>query len=221
MNSTPTLGDPVEMRKPGEGLPPPAEMAKSDKAEVKPREPYVTPPAGQAEVAAIQRDLKQMLVALGERNVPKAEIELDLATINAYSSDTIADVATGKKMIEASQRFWDAVRDGTTKVAQNDALTVDGESYTVTKIEETKIGFRTPTGNREFLIDKLPSPVARALAEKSLSAGDAQAWLTMAVFLSVDSKGNAEAGQKLFDEAKAAGAADAEAIQKLIAKLRS
>ena len=54
MNSTPTLGDPVEMRKPGEGLPPPSEMAKSDKAEVKPREPYVTPPAGQEEVAAIR-----------------------------------------------------------------------------------------------------------------------------------------------------------------------
>ncbi len=168
--------------------------------------PSLIKPASAEEKAAVAKSLAAVRKALGERNTVKATEQLNLATLEASSPDSLAAIDRMKTLESAVEVFWKAVGEGIKGLKTVDELNYDGKTAVVINAEPTSLSIRVEGESKEYKVEKLPTGLAYHLAERWLREGDPQTKVVLGAFLYVDPKGDHEKARRLWDEAASQGA---------------
>ncbi len=200
-----------QRRGPGMGAdrktPPPA-----DSGGFPPASPTATPmvktvtvnvPSTQAtpeETTAIEKSLAAARTALSERNIPKAQEQTDLALLEATSGQSIRSIEKTRVVIDLIRQFWDAVREGVKGLTVAEELTVGDTTMIVVDNSDGKLIVRANGQNREYTIEKIPTALAKMLAERWLKEGDTNTKILIAAFMTVDPKGDPVYARDLVDQ---------------------
>lgn len=155
----------------------------------------------QRELAAVGRSLAAARAALAARDLSRAEENVELATIEAGSPATARDAARFRNLLAALRDFWAAVREAAKGLSAGDELSVGDVLYTVTEASEEKLVVRSRGRSNDYALDRLPSPLAAALAMRTLPQDEPRTRLLVGAFLRVDQRADAARGQQLLDEA--------------------
>ena len=120
------------------------------------------------EKAAVAKSLAAVRKALGERNKVKAAEQLNLATLEASSPDSLAAIDRMKTLESALDAFWKAVDQGIKGLKTVDELNYDGMTGVVINAEPGSLSLRIEGQSKEYKVDKLPTGLAYHLAERWL-----------------------------------------------------
>ncbi|HEX3655729.1 MAG TPA: hypothetical protein VHV55_07990 [Pirellulales bacterium] len=160
---------------------------------IKPRSPE--------EKAAVGRSLAATRSALAERNFPKVEEQLNLAMLEASSSESLAAIGRMRSLEDAYKEFWHAVRQSCKGLKSVDELEVDGKKMIVIDADTEHLSVRADGQSRDYMIEKLPSNMALSLAEQWLHPNDPSSKVVLGAFLAVDPKGDRQEARELWQEA--------------------
>ena len=168
--------------------------------------PSLNKPASAEEKAAVAKSLAAVRKALGERNTVKAAEQMNLATLEASSPDSLAAIDRMKTLESALDVFWKAVHAGLKSLKPVDGLNYDGLSAVVINVEDDSLSIRVEGQSKEYKVDKLPTGLAYYLAELSLREGDPQTKVLLGAFLYVEPKGDHQKARQLWEDAASQGA---------------
>jgi hypothetical protein len=166
----------------------------------------IRPDATEEETSSITRALLACRSALAEHNLTKAEEQLDLALVEASSSQSVAAVERTRQLFDAVKQFWHAVDEGLKGLNATDEVVMGDTVGLVVERTDKKLVIRIEGKNREYTFDKLPTAVARGIAERWLSKDDPNTRMFLAAFMAVDPKGDMAKAKELLSLAAAAGA---------------
>jgi hypothetical protein len=158
------------------------------------------------ETETVSRNLALVRTALGNRDQAKAQELLDLAYLDAVSGDSLMAVDRTRQLVEIVAAFWGAVTEGTKALTVAAEITAGDTVAIVTEIEGDKLGLRVNGQNKDYSLSKLPTGLARAIAERWLNADDENTPMIIAAFLAVDPKGNIDEARDLLSKAREKGA---------------
>ncbi len=168
--------------------------------------PSLNKPATVDEKVAVAKSLAAVRKALGERNTTKAAEQLNLATLEAASPESLAAIDRMKTLESALDAFWKAVDEGIKGLKPIDELTYDGMTGVVINAEPGSLSLRIEGQSKEYTVNKLPTGLAYHLAERWLREGDPQTKLILGSFLYVEPKGDQQKARQLWEEAANQGA---------------
>jgi hypothetical protein len=152
------------------------------------------------ETTAIEKSLAAARTALSERNIPKAQEQTDLALLEATSGQSIRSIEKTRVVIDLIRQFWDAVREGVKGLTVAEELTVGDTTMIVVDNSDGKLIVRANGQNREYTIEKIPTALAKMLAERWLKEGDTNTKILIAAFMTVDPKGDPVYARDLVDQ---------------------
>jgi len=165
--------------------------------------------ADERELRDVRRSLAASWAAMADRDVARAEEQLDLALLEAVADETIAAVEHRRRLFEAYRSFWDAVAEAQSSLEPGAELTTPAETYVVGEVTSDGITARVRGRSREFTRKSLPVDLAVALAERTLGADSNEAKLAIGAFHAT--RGDAagiDAARRLWGEASGAEAGD-------------
>jgi hypothetical protein len=201
--------------KPSEGMTesPKPKLTETPKPAAPPKPAAAVPvtKAKKPEMDAVNNSLKFCRLALQERHVAKAEEQLDLAGIDAASSDTMAAVQQTRNLIDLFKQFEKGVEEGFKAAPEGGEMTIDGEPASVVENKDGKLVLRIKGMNKNIQlsqIDKAPANIVRALAELWLKKDEPTTKVLVGLFMALDKGSDAatkEAGRKLIAEGGSAG----------------
>jgi hypothetical protein len=160
---------------------------------IKPRSPE--------EKAAVGRSLAATRSALAERNFPKVEEQLNLAMLEASSSESLAAIGRMRSLEDAYKEFWHAVRQSCKGLKSVDEVEVDGKKMIVIDADAEHLSVRVDGQSRDYKIEKLPTNMALSLAEQWLHPNNPSSKVVLGAFLAVDPKGDRQEARELWQEA--------------------
>jgi hypothetical protein len=162
--------------------------------------------ASAEETEAVGRALGLVRTALVNRDQAKAQEQLDLAYLDARAGDSLMAADRTRQLVETVGEFWHAVTEGTKGLSVAAELTSGDTIAIVTDIEGDKLGLRVNGQNKDYSLSKLPTNLARTIAERWLQADDPNTPMIVAAFWAVDPKGNIDEARDLLSKAATAGA---------------
>jgi hypothetical protein len=198
------------MRPMNDGMPEamvPKRPAPKVKVQPKPVMP-ASKPATAEEKAAVAESLAAARAALGERNFKKASEQLDLALLEASSTETQTSVQRMQSLDEAVRAFWKAIGQRLAEMKPVDQLSVNGKEMVVVNVEPELFSVRFDGQTVEYSLTKpptakgaLPVDMALWLAQDYLQEGDPNTKILVGAFLAVDPNGDRGRAQQLWQEA--------------------
>lgn len=105
------------------------------------------------------------------------------------------------------QQYWDAVWKGAQRVGAKDSIEYKDLVLGVVGFENGTLILRVDGVNRRYTIDTMTRTVSLICASHALDVSSAVNKMIVAVFLTMDGKGDREQAKKYFEEAKRAGLA--------------
>jgi hypothetical protein len=162
-------------------------------------------PLSAEEKASVEKSLAGARAALAERNTGKVEEQLNLATLEASSAESLAAINRMRSLEESYQAFWHAVRESVKGLKAVDEIEVDGKKMVVIDADGEHLSVRADGQSRDYKIEKLPTNMALSLAEQWLRQGDPSSNVVLGAFLAVDPKGDRQRARQLWKEAAGQG----------------
>jgi hypothetical protein len=189
----------------------PAKPAKEKKAPPKQtkKPPVASGPLTKAkpeEAAAVAKTLASARIAMGDRNLKKADEQLDLATLESASGESLAAVGRMRNLLGKVRGFWNAVHEASGALKAADELVVDGQTVIVVESSKEKLTVRAEGGNRNYTVEKMPAALAKVLAERVLKLDNADSKVLLGAFQAVDPKGDRALARQLWQQATDSGA---------------
>lgn len=161
--------------------------------------------ASPEETAAVSRALRAARLALAARDLDVARDQLDQATLEATTPQTMAEVDRVERLTHHLEGFWDAARGTLGKLQAAEEIEIDGEMASVVDASGDRLTLRVAGQNREYKLATLPPKVAVYLARRWLAPREPASDLALAAFQMVDPKGDRQEARRLLQSAAAGG----------------
>jgi len=185
---------------PSESPPPPSSSPSPPETPAAP--PPVVVEADERELRDVRRSLAASWAALVDRDVPRAEEQLDLALLEAVADETIVVVARRRRLFDEYRRFWDAVAEAQSSLKAGAEVATSSETYEVIEASSEEVTVRSRGRTRNYNQKSYPVDLAVALAERALGADSNEAKLAIGAFHAT--RGDAagiDAARRLWQEA--------------------
>jgi len=169
-------------------------------------------PLSPEEKAAVDRSLAASRSAMAERNFARVDEQLNLAMLEASSSESLVAIDRMRALDEAYREFWHAVRESCKGLKAVDELEIDGKKMIVIDADAEHLSVRADGQIRDYKIEKLPSAMALSLAEQWLNPNDPNSKVVVGAFLAVDPKGDRQQARQLWQAAAGRGSSIAKTL---------
>lgn len=161
--------------------------------------------ASAEEAAAVSRALRAARAALAVRDTALAQEQLDQATLEATTPDTLAQVERIELLTRYVEGFWEAARGTLGKLQVAEEIKIDDEVASVVEVSQDGLTLRVGGRNREYTLATLPPKIALYLARRWLAPDDPASDVAVAAFLMTDPKGDRQEARQLLRSAAAGG----------------
>lgn len=200
----------IVTKMPTEPVAPPTRVVRKAPVAVKPKQPPTAisisiKPQTPEEKAAVARSLAAARSALAERNRAKVEEQLNLAMLEASSSEGLKTIDRMRTLEESVKEFWHAVAESCKGLKSVDELEIDGKRMVVIDADTEHLSVRADGQVRDYKLEKLPTNMALYLAEQWLQPNDPSSKVVLGAFLAVDPKGDRQQARVLWEEAAGQG----------------
>lgn len=164
--------------------------------------------------AAVLDALRVARKALAERDLERADQQIDLAIVSAgdMSPELAARIEREQALAAAVRAFWEAVGQSMSQLEGAEELKVADSIAIVVEVDGEIIIIREGGRNQRYSIRRtrnarpLPARLAQALAERWLKADDPSRTLVIGAFLAVDPQGDLAKARDYVQEAEQKGA---------------
>jgi pyruvate/2-oxoglutarate dehydrogenase complex dihydrolipoamide acyltransferase (E2) component len=175
------------------------------------------PKPAPVEPQAVLQALAAARKALAERDVDRAEEQIDLAIVSAgdIGPELAARIEQEQALAAAVRAFWEAVRQSMSQLEGTEELKIGNSIGIVVEVDGETIIIRESGRNQRYSIGRarnarpLPARLAQALAERWLKADDPAGRLLIGAFLGVDPQGDRSRALEYVQEAEQRGAESA------------
>jgi hypothetical protein len=184
-----------------------------------PDEPSAHPDPNKSE--AVREALAAARKALVERDLDRAEEQLDLAIVagGRLPPELAVRIEQEQALASAVRAFWEAVRQSMSQLEGTEELKIGNSVAIVVEVVGEVIIIREAGRNQRYSIHRkpntreLPARLAVALAERWLKGDDPTSKLIVGAFLAVDPQGDRNRAAEYVQEAEQRGAESAALVQ--------
>lgn len=168
--------------------------------------PASTAPVDPKSQSAVRRTLGVAQRFLGERNLDRANEQLDLAALEATHPALLVEIERLRRLVAATREFWIAAGEGAKSLQAGEEFELEGRKVQIIESDGQKIEARVNNQGLTYQLDKLPGPLAIFLVQRSTAGDEARQKHLLGAFLLSEPKPDRARARQLLAEAAQLGA---------------